>query len=85
MYKYHHGLLPNVLDMFELNSTIHQYTIHANQTYCMFQVVELNWEKVFFRYKAVIIWNEIHKNVCVDIKISTFKRYLKSYILNNSV
>ena len=25
MYKYHHGLLPNILDMFELNSTIHQY------------------------------------------------------------
>ena len=25
MYKYHHGLLPNILDMFEQNSTIHQY------------------------------------------------------------
>ena len=25
MYKYHHGLLPNKLDMFEQNSTIHQY------------------------------------------------------------
>ena len=43
-------------------------TIHANQTYCMFQVVELNCEK-FLMYKADIIWNEIHKSVCVDIKL----------------
>ena len=32
-----------------------------------------------FRYKAVIIWKEIDKNICVDIKIGTFKQYLKSY------
>ena len=25
MYKYHHRLLPNILDMFKQNSTIHQY------------------------------------------------------------
>ena len=44
--KYHHGLLSNILDMFEQNSTIHQYYTH--QSNCMFQVVELNWEKGFF-------------------------------------
>ena len=84
MYKYHHELLPNILAMFEQNSTIHQYDTRQSS---LLHVPSCRNElgKSFFRFKAVIIWNEIYKNVCVDIKIGTFKQYLKYYKLNNSV
>ena len=56
MYKYNHGLLPNILDMFELNSTIHQYyTRQSNLLHVPSCRTELG--KRCFRYKAVIIWN----------------------------
>ena len=76
VYKYHHGLPPNILDMFEQNSSIHHYDRRQSN---LLHVPSCRTElgKSVFRYKAVIIWNEFYKNVCVDIKIDTFKQFLK--------
>ena len=34
-----------------------------------------------FKYQAVNIWNDIYKFLKVDIKIGTFKKHLKSYLI----
>ena len=50
MYKYHHGLLL-IYSTCSNQTRLFTSTIHASQTYCMFQVVELNWEKGFLGTK----------------------------------
>ena len=58
MYKYHHVLLPNILDMFEQNSTIHQYyTRQSNLLHVPSCRTELG--KRFFRVQSChyMEWN----------------------------
>ena len=80
MYKYHHGWLPSVLDMFSKNSDVHNYgTRQAN--YLKIPQFFTDLGQMSFRYQAVKIWNNIYKFLKVDIKIGTFKKHLKSYLI----
>ena len=80
MYKYHHGWLPSVLNLFRRNSDVHTYsTRQAN--YLHVPKVSSELGKMSFKYQAVKIWNNIHKFLKVDIKIGTFKKHLKSYLI----
>ena len=82
MYKYHHGWLPSVLDMFKRNSDIHSHrTRQAN----LLQIPTFSTElgKISFKYQAVKIWNDLYRFLKVDIKIGTFKIYLKTYLIKN--
>ena len=82
MYKYHHGLLPKILDIFERNMDIHQYnTRQAIQLHIPICKTELG--KRSFHYQAVKIWNEIFLALRVDIKIGTFKKKLKTFLIHN--
>ena len=82
MYKYHHGLLPQILDMFQRNMDVHQYNTRlAIQLHVPIFRTELG--KRSFHYQAVKIWNEIYSLLAVDIKIGTFKRKLKSFLIKN--
>ena len=82
MYKYHHGLLPKILDIFERNMDIHQYnTRQAIQLHIPIYKTELG--KRSFHYQAVKIWNEIFLALRVNIKIGTFKKKLKTFFIHN--
>ena len=82
MYKYHHGWLPQILNIFERNSDIHQYsTRQANQLHIPVYKTELG--KRSFHFQAVKIWNEIYSALSVNVKIGTFKRKLKSFLIQN--
>ena len=82
MYKYHHGWLPSVLDMFKKNSDIHHYsTRQAN--YLQIPKVTTELGKMSFKYQAAKIWNDIYKFLKVEIKIGTFKKYLKTYLIKH--
>ena len=78
MYKYHHGWLPGVLDIFTKNDDVYT-TRHAN--YFVIPRFSTKLGQMSFKYQAVKIWNDIYKFLDVDIKIGTFKKYLKTYLI----
>ena len=80
MYKYHHGWLPNVLNMFEKNSDIHAHTTRQ-AGYLHSPSVSSELGKMSFRFQAVKIWNNIYKFLNVNIKIGTFKKHLKTFLI----
>ena len=79
MYKYHHGKLPRVFDMFVNNSQVHS---HYTRQHNLLHVPRFRTEigKRSFNYQAVIIWNLIFKHIVVEIGIGTFKRRLKTFL-----
>ena len=80
MYKYHHGLLPQILDIFERNQDVHHYnTRQANLLHVPIFKTELG--KRSYHYQAVKIWNEIYSTFSVNVKIGTFKKKLKYFLL----
>ena len=80
MYKHHHGWLPNVLNVFRKNSDIHDHdTRQANNL--EIPKFDTGIGQRSFKYQAVKIWNNILKFLIVDIKIGTFKKYLKTYLI----
>ena len=82
MYKYHHGWLPQILDLFERNSEVHCYnTRQFNQLHVPIYRTELG--KRSFHFQAVKIWNDVYSSLSVDIKIGTFKKHLKHYLIQN--
>ena len=91
MYKYHHGILPNILDMFEQNLNVHQYdTCPLNLLHV--PCCQTEQGKRFCRYKAVITWNDIYKRTIKGAitnnraSLSTVSRNLKlnliSYVIH---
>ena len=83
MYKHHHNQLPQILNLFLLNSDIHS---HNTRSAGMLHVPKFNTEfgKRSFRFQAVKIWNDIYLSVSVNIKIGTFKKNLKSYLIEKT-
>ena len=81
MYKYHHSMLPPVLDMFVKNCQVHSYNTrqsdHLHVPQCWTELVKMS-----FKYQAVMVWNHIYQSVDVNIGIGTFKRHLKSHLLS---
>jgi hypothetical protein len=82
MFKYHHGNLPNVFDMFVLNSAYHSYETRQSHLYHVpLARTELGIRS--FRCRAVHIWNDILTHLpSVDISIGTFKKDLKKHIFS---
>ena len=84
MYKYHHGNLPKIFNRFFVkNSEIHNHsTRQANLLHIQPFRTELG--KRSFRTKAAKLWNDIYSNICtVNVAISTFKFYLKKYLIDH--
>ena len=81
MYKYHHSMLPPVLDMFVKNCQVHSYNTrqsdHLHVPKCRTEL-----SKMSFKYQAVKVWNHIYHSVDVNIGIGTFNRHLKSHLLS---
>ena len=82
MYKYHHGWLPTVLNMFEKNNDIHTHNTRQAQ-YLHTPKITSELGKMSFRFQAVKIWNNIYKFLNVDIKIGTFKKHLKTFLIKS--
>ena len=80
MYKYHHGWLPNVLDMFTKNKDIHAHNTRQG-SYLHIPKVSSELGKMSFKFQAVKIWNQIFKFIRTDVKIGTFKKYLKTFLI----
>ena len=81
MYKYHHSMLPPVLDMFVKNCQVHscntRQSDHLHVPKCRTEL-----SKMSFKYQAVMVWNHIYQSVDVNIGIGAFKRHLKSHLLS---
>ena len=80
MYKYHHGWLPSVLDMFTKNKDKYNYNTRQAE-FLEVPPVSSELRLRSFKYQAVKIWNNILKFLKVDIKIGTFKKYLKTFLI----
>ena len=82
MYKHHHNRLPLILKVFKKNSDIHSYETRSSN---MLRGPKIQTElgRRSFRYQAVKIWNDIFLSLSVDIKIGTFKKNLKSFLIKN--
>ena len=81
MYKYHHSMLPPVLDMFVKNCQIHSYNTRQSD---LLHVPQCRPElgKMSFKYQAVMVLNHSHQSVDINIGIGTFERHLKSHLLS---
>ena len=80
-YKYHHAMLPPVLDMFVKTCQIHSYNTRQSDLLHVPQCwTELG--KMSFKYQAVMAWNHIYQSVDVNIGIGTFNCHLKSHLLS---
>ena len=82
MYKYHHGRLSQIFDIFQRNPDIRYHDTRQ------FQLLhrpkpKTEREKRSFRDQAVRLWNKVYDHLDVNIKIGTFKKNLKHYLLTN--
>ena len=81
MYKHHHGGLSQIFDIFQRNSEIRYH--NTRQFQLLYQPKpRTEREKRSFRYQAVQLWNRVYDHLDVYIKIGTFKKNLKHYLLN---
>ena len=78
MYKFYHGKLSQIFNIFQRNSEIHD---HDTRQLLHLPKPKTEYGKRSFRYQAVQIWNELYNHIRVDIKIGTFKKKMKSYLL----
>ena len=80
MYKFHHGQLPSIFDIFARNSDVHYHYTRQNELLHL-PMPRKEYVKRSFRYQAVLIWNVVYAHVNVNIKIGTFKKHLKRYLV----
>ena len=80
MFKHHHGWLPGVLNIFKKNREKYEYS--TRQAECL-EVPRFTSELGIrsFKFQAVRIWNNIFKFLKVDIKIGTYKKHLKTFLI----
>ena len=84
MYKHHHNQLSLILNVFKKNSDIHSYETRSSN---MLRGPKIQTElgRRSFRYQAVKIWNDIFLSLSVAIKIGTFKKNLKSFLIKKQM
>ena len=82
MYKYVNNMLPPVFNMFTRNSDVHSYNTRQ-QHLLHIPKVRTELGKNSFNYQAVIFWNYICQNIDIDIRIGTFKRRLKHFLITD--
>ena len=81
MFKYHHKRLPSVLDKFVKNCDIHDHDTRQSKH---LHIPDFSTDpgEMSFKTQAVMIWNKILKSLKVDIKIGTFKKHLKAFVIS---
>ena len=82
MYKHHHGQLPEVLNIFTKNSEVHGYDTRQAD-HLQIPYFSSGIGKMSFKFQAVKIWNKILTFLKVKIKIGTFKKRLKTFLIKN--
>ena len=82
MYKHHHGQLPEVLNIFTKNSEVHGYDTRQAD-HLQIPYFSSGIGKMSFKFQAVKIWNKILTFLKVKIKIGTFKKHLKTFLIKN--
>ena len=80
MYKYHHGWLSNVMNLFEKTKDIHD---HDTRQIILLRIPKFDTDigEMSFKNQAAHIWNKILTSLNVNSKIGAFKTHLKSFII----
>lgn len=81
MYKFYHGLLPPLFDMFKFTSEIHGRDTRQSSLLYL-PLCRTNRRKMTIVYTGTKIWNDIFLNMDIYCAIGTFKKRLKSFIAN---
>ena len=81
MYKLHHSMLPSTIsELFLLNKDFHNY--FTRQSHLIHPPkVSTVLGKTSFKYNASLLWNKIMVALDVNNKIGTFKKHMKSFLL----
>ena len=82
MYKFHHKKLPRIFNIFQKNSEIHGHNTRQREMLHLPQP-STEYGRRSFRYRGVLIWNDIYEKLDVNIKIGTFKKNLKTHLLKS--
>ena len=82
MYKLYNMKLPPIFSMFERTSNIHGYTTRNPESFYI-HFVPTSRSQNTIKITGPKLWNMIIKNVNINLKISSYKSYLKKYTLSN--
>jgi hypothetical protein len=82
MFKYNHGLLPEIFHNFFTRNQDHHsyYTRNAAQLRTPLSRTQLGTK--FIKNTGVNFWNSLESNITAHQKIGTFKTFLKTYVNN---
>ena len=85
MYKFHHNKLPAIFSSFYLRNKMvsNRNTRQSNLFHVPHQKPDLKSRSV--RCTGVTIYNQLFTKLKLDVSIVTYKKYLKSYLLENEV
>jgi hypothetical protein len=84
MYKYHHGLLPNIfMNFFTKNQDTHSYQTR-NAAKLRTPLFKTQLGSNFIKNTGVKFWNILETSITISTKIGTFKTHLKKYINSTS-
>ena len=85
MYKFHHNKLPDIFSKFYLKNRL--VSNRETRQSCCFHVPyrSSDVKARSVRCTGVTIYNKLHKVLKIDVSIFTYKKYLKTYLLNNAV
>lgn len=83
MYKVYHGRVPSIFsNFFVYNRNVHSYNTRQQPLFHLPRT-KTNLSKNFIKYFGVKIWNSIYCEIKVSVKLSTFKKHLKKYLLKD--
>ena len=82
MYKYHLKWLPDIIDMFIVNSDVHGYRTrqasHFHIPHC-----KTNISKMFIKYQGSVSWNNLSSCIDVNCSIGVFKNRVKQFLFDS--
>ena len=81
MYKLSKELMPDLFDMFERTSDIHDHNTRQCNSYYVQYVPTLRSQKTI-RIVGPKFWNKICKEISTNCEISTFKKHLKKFVFS---
>jgi hypothetical protein len=85
MYKFFTGNLPSLFDnYFVYSHDVHNYNTRRPVSLHP-PLFRSNLSKYFIKYRGVVVWNELTKLFDVNVKMSTFKKNVKTSIINKKL
>ena len=85
MFKYYNGTLPQVMNnLYIPNSEIHSYRTRQSNLLHI-KKGKLNVYTKSFGNTSARVWNVIQRKININVSASTFKRSLKSYLIDHSL